>query len=153
MSNIELSDRAHQELLALQSLSASDIAFYKQQQWKICNYVLVLDASVIAIPKFVDSQLYPWEFFILGLLAVVIFIAGIFLIREMGIALSKGRERLPALRVHFDMNALKAYAAGGNPDDALLKAKDKVSLEWFFYFVLGTAFILTLWLLFKLACL
>lgn len=89
----------------------------------------------------------------LVILATVILVSGICLIREMGQPLAKGRDRLSELRKYFDEEvSLRAYSAGGDPKIALQRSSEKVSLEWFFYGVLGLGYAFTVWLLFRVAC-
>ena len=151
MSDQKIDDRIHAELLALQDLAVGDIAFYKQQQWQICNHALALDAALVAVVALL-KPLGSIEVFLLCALAFSVLVAGVLLIREMGKSLAKGRDRLPALRKHFDREtSLRAYAAGDDPSIALLSSKEKASLEKFFYFVLGLAFGITVWVVFRLA--
>jgi hypothetical protein len=146
-----VSDRVHSELLALQSLAASDIAFYKQQQWQICNHALVLDAALVAVPG-LATGVETLGVLVLWTLALIILGSGLHLVYEMGVPLAQGRDRLAELRKHFDYEiSLPAYAAGGDAAVALRRAEDKVSLEKFFAVVLVISFLLTVWLITELA--
>jgi hypothetical protein len=151
MSDEKISNHIHNELIALQNLAASDIRFYKEQEWKVCNYGLLLYGAIIAIPKLVVSGLNCGEYYFLAGLTTMTLVSGIYLIREMSKPLAKGRDRLSELRKHFDQEvSLRAYAAGDDPSIALQRSSEKVSLEWFFYIVLGIGYILTLWVLYKI---
>lgn len=153
MTDKKVPEHVHAELLALQDLAVSDIAFYKQQQWHVCNYALALYAAIIAVPTVLGiKDINCYELSALIFIALIIFVSGVWLINDMGKSLSKGRNRLPALRKHFDREiSLRAYAAGEEPDIALLKAEDKMSLEWFFYIVLFLSCAFTIWLLIKVS--
>lgn len=147
----EIRDRIHAELLALQSMVGADIAFYKQQQWQICNHALVLDAAIVAVPSLVRT-LSMCEVLILIASALAVMCAGIVLIADMAKSLDKGRDRLPALRKHFNVPvSLVAYAAGRSPSEALIGSKEKAGLERFFHFILGAGFVITVWLVLRLA--
>jgi hypothetical protein len=146
-----ITDRIHAELLALQELAAADIAFYKQQQWQICNHALIIDAALVAVPTLING-LEALGVLVLWTIALIILAAGLHLVYEMGVPLAQGRNRLAELRQHFDYEiSLRAYAAGDDPKVALKRAEDKVSLERFFSIVLIAAFLLTVWLITELA--
>lgn len=151
MAEAQISDRIHSELLALQELAASDIAFYKQQQWQIVNHALVVDAALVAVPSLLD-RLNALGVLFLWAIALIILAAGLRLVYEMGVPLAQGRNRLAELRKYFDYDiSLPAYAAGDDPKVALRRADEKVSLERFFALVLIVGFILTIWLVTELA--
>jgi hypothetical protein len=146
-----INDRIHSELLALQQLAAADIAFYKQQQWHIVNHALVVDAALVVVPTLTNG-LGTLGLLFLWAIALIILTAGLHLVSEMGVPLAQGRNRLAELRKHFDYEiSLRAYAAGDDPQVALQRANEKISLERFFKLILIVGFILTAWLVMELA--
>jgi hypothetical protein len=151
MADKKITDHIQNELIALQNLAANDIRFYKEQQWKVCNYALLIYGAIIAIPKLIVSELECGEYYFLVGVCTLTLVSGIYLIHEMSIPLAKGRDRLSELRKHFDKEiSLPAYAAGDDPNIALQRSYEKTSLEKFFYMVIGIGYFLTIWIIYKI---
>lgn len=149
--DIKIDERIHAELLALQNLAAADIAFYKQQQWQATNYILLLYAAIVAAGKLVIAPLSDSELGALWLIALVVFLSGLYVIHDLNNSLSRSRDLLPAARKYFNKDiSLSAYACGGDPENALIKSSDKPSLNKLFQLVLVVGFVLTTWVLVRL---
>lgn len=138
-------ERAHTELLALQELVCADIAFFKNQQWQAAYYGLLLYAAIAAIPKVIDS-VNRIGFVVLWLVALLVFLTGLYVLSELESALVKRRNLLPFARKHFTREALTAYGLG-DPDKALLPAEEKVSLKRVFIAAYIIGFLLITWIL------
>ncbi|PKL24820.1 MAG: hypothetical protein CVV46_16890 [Spirochaetae bacterium HGW-Spirochaetae-2] len=146
----KIDDQMHMALLELQNLVVADIAFYKQQQWRICNYALLLFAAIIAIPRLAEPKLANWEYVALMLISIFVLVVGMYLICEMSVPLKKGRMRLDELRKHFDRETvMKAYAGGGEVESELKKANEKETLEGMFNSIMILSFFVTIWLLIR----
>lgn len=147
----KLEDHVHAELLALQNLAASDIAFYKQQQWQATNYVALLYVSIIAAGKLVEAPLHSFELIMLLVITLIVLATGLSVINELDMSLAKSRDRLPAARKYFNKEiSLRAYACEGNPNDALMPSSEKPSLKKLFQLAMIIGFLLTSWLLFRM---
>lgn len=138
--------RTHTELLELQQLASNDIAFFKNQQWRTANYGLVLYAAIVAVPKLMPRVMSAAEYYCLILAAVVVLVAGLYVLKELEIALSKRRNLIAKLRAHFTRDALMVYGLG-NPDEAMKPANEKVSLIYIFVYAYALGFMVSVWLL------
>lgn len=132
-------------------MAAADIAFYKQQQWHATNYGALLYAAIVAAAKLVSPPVSPPELGILWLTALGVLLAGLYVIHDLDKSLSRSRDRLPAARKYFNKEiSLRAYACGGDPEDALMKAVEKPSLRRLFQLALVVGFVLTTWILVRM---
>jgi hypothetical protein len=153
MNDDQVNDRIHTELLELHRMAVNDIAFFKQQQWRVTNYSLLLYGAIVATPKLIGNVLSRIEYSALLVASLAVLIAGILLLQDLEKSLEKGRNRLPAVRKYFDREiTLRAYAAGGDPEKALITSKERSSLAPFFTFVLILGFLFTTWILIRLMC-
>lgn len=146
MNDTQIDDRTHAELLALQQIAAADIAFFKQQQWQVTNYGLLLYSAIVAAPKLL-TEISTVEYSVLWIVALTVLLAGLYSLKDLEKSLVKGRDRLPEARKYFTQISLKAYAAGGDPKLALIPAKDRASMQWLLAFTFILGFILTTWFL------
>lgn len=71
--------RKYEELRLLYTVTISDIASFKQQQWHITNYALLLLAAVVAIQRFL-SDITQAKYWVLFLAAFGVVIAGWYLL-------------------------------------------------------------------------
>lgn len=153
MGDDQVNDRIHSELLELHRMAVGDIAFFKQQQWQVTNYGLLLYGAIAAAPKLIGTQLTVIEYSGLWLVSLTVLVAGIFLLQDFEKSLAKGRNRLPEARKYFDEKVtLRAYAEGGDPKNALILSKERSSLFRFFVFTLILGFVLTTWILVRFWC-
>jgi hypothetical protein len=135
MSNDQVDDRIHSELLEFHRMAVSDIAFFKQQQWQVTNYALLLYGAIVAAPKLIGAPLTGAEYSALWIVSLIVLAAGIFLLLDIEKSLAKGRNRLPAARKYFDQEiTLRVYAAGRDPESAIITSKERSSLARFFIF-------------------
>ncbi|MGE0358723.1 MAG: hypothetical protein AB7P08_17605 [Burkholderiales bacterium] len=137
--------RTHTELIALQGLACSDIAFFKNQQWQAAYYGLLLFAAIAALPRAI-SGIGQIGLIVLWFVALIVLVKGIYVLNELESALRKRRDILPFVRRHFTNVSLTAYGLG-SPDEALKVADEKVSLRNVFVFVYLLGFVLTTWVL------
>jgi len=136
--------------MALQELAAADIAFYKEKQWNVANYALLLDTAIIAAAKLVISPVSPAERTGLWLAALAVAVAAVIVLHDLDRTLAKGRDRIAESRKYFNEISLKAYACGGDPNKALERSGDKPSLKRLFQLAVIVGFGLTSWLLSRL---
>jgi hypothetical protein len=147
-------NRELEELRLLYQVSVSDIAAFKQQQWNITNYGLLLYAAIVAIPKLFNNNaaLSYIEYFGLFLAAFVVLASGWFLLGMFATSIQHRRCRLTETRQEFTELFRKCWR-GGKPESQITdRPDDKPSLLWFFRTVLGVGFITVSWLLFKFTC-
>ena len=142
----------HSERLAFHQLAAADVAFFKQQQWRVTNYSLVLYGSFLAVPKLLPEDISRNEFLVLAVMALVVMLASLYVLADLETSLRIGRDRLGRMRRTFDDLVLADWAPDGNPQTARQKAKDKPTLIWMFRAVIVIGFVVVEWLLFRQAC-
>ncbi|MBI3898278.1 MAG: hypothetical protein HY308_08270 [Gammaproteobacteria bacterium] len=144
-----------EELRLLYQVTVSDIVTFKQQQWHITNYALLLYVATVSIPKFFshdDSRLNRTEYFCLFLAAFIVLASGWFLLGMFSSSLRQRQCRLTEIRREFSELFRKCWR-GGKPESQVPDTPhDKPSLLWFFRIVLAVGFIAVSWLLFRFAC-
>lgn len=139
------------ELRLLYTACVSEIASFKQQQWQITNYGLLLYATIVSIPKLL-ATLNHVEYFVLFAVAFGILAFGWFLLGLLASSIQLRRERLTEARKQFTPDFMKAWRGGKPEAEARDKPEDKVSLLWFFRAVLVVGFGAACWLLVRYAC-
>ena len=145
-------DHVNEELRLLYQTSIFDIAFFKQQQWRVTNYGLLLYGVIVAIPKILDYDLSTYEYFVLFLIAFVVCAVGWYLVGSLEESLSKGRARLFKAKDSFSMPFKDAWRCGKSENEVPKGPEDKPSLLWLFRSVVGLGFLIVSWLLYKMAC-
>lgn len=89
------------DLHLLYNVSAQDIVFFKQQQWRITNYALAIYAAIFAIAAIPhDWSISCVEKFLLGLIAIITAIATGVLVWHLREAIEVRRCRLKCVREH-----------------------------------------------------
>lgn len=95
-----LSESDHSELELLYTVSVSDIAFFKRQQWSITNYALVIEAATIAIVRLLGS-IERCERWLLVVLIMATLVVGLFLVNALHTSITARRDRLKNIRAKF----------------------------------------------------
>ncbi|HAK88170.1 MAG: hypothetical protein A2077_00975 [Nitrospirae bacterium GWC2_46_6] len=140
--NNELTDQQFEELKLLYSISASDLSFFKRQQWVITNYALILYATLITIgTKLLPDPLMCWEKIILGIVAGATWIVASIVHYHLQGAINIRRERLKKCREKFSKTFLEAWSSGEDSSDYVYKI---------LYIVLILGFGSVLWVLFSI---
>jgi hypothetical protein len=71
-----------EDLRLLYSVSVSDIQHFKEQQWKVTNYVLLRFAAIISITKLID-KLSCLEILLLCIATIIVTIVGCYFTRRL----------------------------------------------------------------------
>jgi len=133
------------------SLTYSDIVFFKQQQWHVTNYGLLLYGVIIAIPKILKYNISTIECSVLFLIAFAVLIVCWWLVGSLEESLSKSRDRLIKARDYFSEPFKNASLCGKSEDKASGRIEDRPSLLWLFRSVIGLGFFMVSWLLYRMA--
>ena len=140
-----------EELRLLYQTAVADIAFFKQQQWRVTNYGLLLYAAIIAIPKVIEKKVSIIEYWILFILALVVLIAGLYMLKSLDEAINSGRSRLTESRKHFSQCFMTAWRGGKPENQQPDNPEDKQNLLWLFRSVFVISFLIVSWLLYRMA--
>ena len=140
------------EFLTLYQVSAQEIAFFKEQQWKITNYGLLLYAAVIGIARLFPDFPYALELGLLWALSFLVLIIGIFLVCKLDTALSEARERVSRARRLLSDEFFEASVGVKKDDPSSAKAQESPSLAPLFYGIFIIGFLISTWVLFRFFC-
>ena len=152
MSEDEDKNIMHEELRLLYSVTVADIAGFKQQQWKITNYGLLLYAAIASIPKLL-GKLTQTEFGLLWLISLAVMITGWVLLRMFHDSLEARWERLTEIRKkHFTEEFRSAWRGGKSEEAVPDDPTNRISLLWFFRAVFLVGFIFDTWILYRMHC-
>tara|TARA_R110001599_G_scaffold8651_24_gene42350 strand:+ start:12598 stop:13056 length:459 start_codon:yes stop_codon:yes gene_type:complete len=143
------SSEKNEGLLVLYSVSVSEIAQFKSQQWHTINYALLLFAAVIAIASNVSEMECP-EVLGLYLLTTAVLLASLYVIRTLFGSIEVRRKRLTHIRTRMSPDFMDCWRYGESEEEVLDNPDEKIKLSWLFYSVLILAAIATFWLLTKL---
>jgi hypothetical protein len=139
--------RADDELRLLYASCVSEIASFKQQQWTVTNYGLLLDAAIVAIPKLVTAP--PRALLlVLYVCTVAVVVAGWYVIGTLNRAIKVRRRRLNFVRRTFTQQFNTAWRAE-EPQETFEaeKQQDLRIFLWVFRTVLVSGALITLLLL------
>ena len=140
------------EIRVLYSASIAEVAGFKQQQWQVTNYGLVLFATIASATRFLGSSIEPYEYIILGLAALAVHVSGLVLIGVLASSIQGRRERLTHIRTAYFSEAFRdAWRAGKPANEAHDRPDEKVQLRVLFRSVYWAGFLSTLWYLWKTA--
>jgi len=146
MTDENVSPREHEELKLLYSSCVSEIISFKQQQWKVTNYALLLYVAIISISKLLmfDQSL---ELIFLSIAALVVLIAAWFVIGKLSSSIQERRKRQIQSRKKFSDVFMFAWGGGRPLDEIEDKIENKPTLLWFFVGILIIGFSTVLLLL------
>lgn len=139
------------ELRLLYTACVSEIASFKQQQWQITNYGLLLYAAIVSIPKLL-ATLNQVEYFVLFAVAFGIVASGWYLLGVLANSIQVRRGRLTEARKQFTPEFKNAWRCGKTEAEVPDKPEDKLNLLWFFRAVFVVGFGAACWLLVHYAC-
>ena len=118
-SNAPLTDRDHDELVLLYTVSVKDIAFFKKQQWVATNYAIALYVAVIAIASHILGTLTLAHKIVLFVFSLGVMLAGIGVLCHLQNSVEVRRARLKAIRARFGEPFNTAWGAMPKKDNAL----------------------------------
>lgn len=144
--------KVNEELRLLYTSCVSEIAGFKQQQWQVTNYGLLLFAAVASIPK-VIPKLTQLEFFLLYSAAFVVLSAGWYVLGLFSESIQERRGRLTEIRrKHFTNEFKAAWRCGKTEAEVPDAPAKKIDLLWFFRAVFLIGFGAVCWILSRYAC-
>lgn len=152
MSEDDDRNRKYEELRLLYSVTVADIAGFKQQQWKITNYGLLLYAAIASVPTLLNKPTQT-EFVLLWLLSLTVMITGWVLVWMFHASLKARWERLTDIRKkHFTEEFRSAWRGGKSEETAPDDPTNRISLIWFFQAVFLVGFVFDTWILYRMHC-
>jgi hypothetical protein len=98
---VKLTEADHTELQLLYSVSVTDIAAFKQQQWSVTNHALAIQAALVAVGQLLGKPFGCWEHWLLVVLVGVTACVGGSVLFRLHRSIEERRERLRRVRNHF----------------------------------------------------
>jgi len=118
MNSDGLTDDDREELRLLYNVSVADIAFFKQQQWSVSNYTLLIHAALLFIAyQLLNGPLATWHHWLLVVLAWTVCVAGIAMIHRLQSSIAGRRTRLGRVRERFGEAFRSAWSIPKDPDN------------------------------------
>lgn len=146
MPEPEENPNAFEELRLLYASSVSEIISFKQQQWHVTNYALLLDAAIVSIAKLLHED-PAIELIFLSIGAAAVLAAAWFVLSKLSNSIQEKRNRQIQVRKKFS-DSFKVAWAGGRPVESVPDTlAEKPTLLWFFISVVLTGFLAVLLLL------
>ena len=116
MSETQLSNQQHAELILLYETAVLEIAGFKQQQWAATYYVLVAQAAAVAIAQAISTNLQQIDRYVLVVLVALGLAFGVTVLRTLQISIECRRDRLRDARSHFGDPFNNARSKSKEPD-------------------------------------
>ena len=107
-------DRA--DLHLLYSLSVTEIAGFKQQQWSVTNHALVIQVALVGVDPLLNGHLENWERWLLAVLIGITAAAGGCVLFGLHRSIRARRKRLRRVRIHLGTPFLNARKVYKHPD-------------------------------------
>jgi hypothetical protein len=111
-----LAEADREELHLLYTVSASDIAGFKQQQWSVTNHALAIQAALVAVGQLLKEPLCGWERWMLVVLVGITAVVGGSVLVGLHRSIEERRERLRRIRAHFGKPFSDAWSVCKQPD-------------------------------------
>lgn len=145
---------AGDEVRLLYSSCVAEIAGFKQQQWNVTNYVLLVDAAMVAASRVLGDKCTSCpDSAVLLLLAAVGTLAGAWVTRNLADAIRTRRERLTHIRSRrFTEDFRNSWRAGHTADERPDNPDEKIDLRAFFWLIQSAGLAVTILLLVRRAC-
>lgn len=145
-------DRKFEELRLLYSVTVSDLAGFKQQQWNVTNYGLLLYAAIASVPQLI-GKITQGEVAFLWLTSLAVMITGWILQWMLRASLVARWERLTEIRKKHFSEEFRSAWRGGKPEEiAPDEPSNRISLLWFFQVIFLVGFVFDSWILYRIAC-
>jgi hypothetical protein len=139
------------ELRILYTSCVTEIASFKQQQWHITNYAILLYVAIAGMPR-IPSSLNQIEYFVLFVAALAVLSAGWFVLGMLADSIQIRRGRQTECRKAFTAEFMHAWRCGKSESEVPDILKEKPNLLWLFRSILIVGFAATCWLLIRYAC-
>jgi hypothetical protein len=151
-TNVPAESHARQvaeESRLLYNASVTEIASYKQYQWNVTNYVLLIDAGIVSASHLLgEKSISSEQAFVLCVLAAISTVAGCWAVTRLSASILLRRQRLTHIRLHrFTEEFRNSWRIGKTADESPDSPTRKRDLKPFFWAVQGAALIVVTWLL------
>lgn len=118
--NNQLSETDRAELHLLYTVSVSDIAGFKQQQWSVTSHALAIQAGLVAVGQLLNEHLCSLERSVLVVLVWITAVVGGCILFRLHRSIKERRERLRRVRSHFGKPFNNAWAICKQPDQVYI---------------------------------
>jgi len=129
-----------EELALLYQVSVADLAYFKQQQWSVANYSLLLYAGICGATKLIALPIRLSETLVLGALVCATAVAASVVLWKLEAAIEIRRERLRSAREQLSDAFFRAWGSRG-------KLEERVSVCWLLQGALVVGAGVALWVL------
>ena len=133
--------KAEEELRLLYQVSTQDLAFFKQQQWSVTNYVLLLYGAFFGVSQIDALNVASCERFVLCLLATALSVVGILIVYKLENSIKARRDRLKNIRRTFTESFCLAW-------NSKHKAPDSAAIAYLLCTVMGLGAVFLWWFVF-----
>lgn len=116
----QLTEADRAELQLLYTVSASDIAGFKQQQWSVTNHALAIQAALVAVGQLLKEPFCGWERWILVVLVGITAAVGGSVLFRLHRSIKERRKRLRRIRAHFGKPFNDAWSVCKQPDQVYI---------------------------------
>ncbi len=127
-----------EDLRMLYQVSSQDLVFFKQQQWSVTNYVLLLYVGIFGLTQIHDSICLG---LIMSLIASIAGIFGVIIIKKLEGSINCRRDRLKSIRGFLSKEFNTAWESGN-------KDKDSTYIAWLLAIAIAIGIPTIWWFLF-----
>jgi hypothetical protein len=115
----ELTDHAREDLRLLYQVVVQDLAFFKQQQWSVTNYVLLLQAALVGlVTQLTGSTTKRGERIAVCVLAAILGFVGVFLLIKLEQSIKLRRVRLSNVRARLSQEFRDCWETPAKPPES-----------------------------------
>lgn len=139
------------ELRMLYTVCVTEIASFKQQQWRITNYALLLYVAIAGMQRILVS-FNLIEYIVLFVAAFVVLSVGWIVLGLLTESIQIRRRRLTEVRKQFTVEFMDAWREGKSESNAPDIPEEKPDLLMLFRSILILGFAATCWLLIRYVC-
>ena len=119
-NNSQLTETDRAELHLLYTVSVSDVAGFKQQQWSVTSHALAVQAALVAVGQLLKEPLGSWERWLLIVLVGITAAVGVSVLFRLHRSIEERRERLRRVRAHFGKPFNDAWSVCKQPDQVYI---------------------------------
>ena len=116
MSETQLSNQHHAELVLLYETAVAEIAGFKQQQWAATYYVLAAQAAAVAVVQAISKDMQQIDRYVLVVVVGLSLGFGLTVLRTLQVSIQCRRDRLRDTRTHFGEPFNNARSKSKEPD-------------------------------------
>ena len=119
-NNSQLTETDRAELHLLYTVSVSDIAGFKQQQWSVTSHALAIQAALVAVGQLLKEPLGSWERWLLVVLVGITAVVSGSVLFRLHRSIDERRERLRRVRARFGKPFSDAWSVCKQPDQVYI---------------------------------